>query len=333
VSRRRDLARAALIALCLAGVAAAGHGVTLAAFSGAAASPGNRVTAAPDFRAPTVDSSAIAKSAGGTAGFVRQGGTYHVYANLSDTGNPASGVDTVTADVSALTSGQTAVPLAAGSFSAGGVSYGYRSAQLTANASLTEGAKAYSVTGTDGAANGATQGGFSVTVDNTAPSASDVQTDDNAGTVGQAQAGDTIAFTFSEPIDPASVLAGWDGSSTGVTVRMTNVLLGADTLQVHAAGNGAQLPLGVVGLGGAGYVGGLLGGETALFGATGTASAMTMSGSTVTIVLGTHSGQGVTTALLNNTMTWTPSATATDRAGNPSTTTAASETGAGDREF
>jgi hypothetical protein len=58
-----------------------------------------------------------------------------------------------------------------------------------------------------------------------------------------------------------------------------------------------------------------------------------MSGSTITIVLGSASGQAATTALINNTMAWTPSATATDRAGNAGTTTVANESGAADREF
>jgi hypothetical protein len=210
----------------------------------------------------------------------------------------------------------------------------FRSAQLTANVSLSQGSKSSSVSATDNASNGPTTGNFSVTVDNTVPSGSDVQTANGAATVVKAEPADTITFTFSEPIDPASVLAGWNGSSTSVVVRMINAALAQpDTLQVFNSANSAQLPLGTVDLGGAGYVGGLTGGETALFGATGTASTMTMTGSTITIVLGTASGQASTTALVNNTMAWTPSATATDRAGNASTTTVANESGAADREF
>jgi hypothetical protein len=333
VNRLRDLACAVAAAATVVAVALTGHELTLAAFTGAADSPANVVSAAPDFRAPTVGSSVIAKSAGGTPGFVKQGGTYHVYADVTDTGNPASGVGTVTADVSAITTGQTSASLASGSFSVGGVSYNFRSAQLTADGTLAEGAKGYTVSAADNASNAGTQGGFSVTVDNTAPTATDVQTANNGSTVGQAQAGDTATFTFSEPMDAASVLAGWNGGSTAVVVRIINALAGNDTLQVFDSANSAQLPLGTVDLGGLTYVGGTLGGETALFGATGTASSMTMSGSTITIVLGTASGQAATTGLLNGTMTWTPSATATDRAGNAGSTTAASESGAADREF
>jgi hypothetical protein len=68
------------------------------------------------------------------------------------------------------------------------------------------------------------------------------------------------------------------------------------------------------------------------FGATGTPSTMVRSGNSITITLGTQSGPG-TTAGGNGTMAWTPSASATDRAGNPTSTTARNETGTADREF
>ena len=73
-----------------------------------ATSPGNSVGAATDFRAPTASASVIIKSEGGTPGYIRKGGAYTVLANVGDTGNPASGVSTVTANVSTVTAGQTA---------------------------------------------------------------------------------------------------------------------------------------------------------------------------------------------------------------------------------
>ena len=92
---------------------------------------------------------------------------------MTDTGNPASGVSTVTANESTVTTGQTAVALAAGSFSVGGTSYTHRTAAQTANAVLAAGSKTYSLTMADAAGNSGTQSGYSVTVDNTAPTASD----------------------------------------------------------------------------------------------------------------------------------------------------------------
>ena len=337
MNRRRSALRAAIFAVCLGALALAGDGFTLAAFTGPTNSPGNRITAASDFLAPAVPSSVIAKSAGGTPGFVKQGGTYHVYANVTDDGNPSSGVGTVTADVSNVTTGQTAVALAAGSFSVGGVSYGYRSAQLTANVSLSAGSKAYSVSASDNASNGPTTGNFSVTVDNTVPSGSDVQAVNGAATAGTAEPGDTITYTFSEPIDPSSVLAGWTGTSTSVVVRLINGGLlptTVDTVQIWNAANNAQLPLGVISLPTGTYVGGTSGTDSALFGATGTASTMVMSGSTITITLGTASGsQGASAGVLAGAMSWVPSATATDRAGNASATTTVNEAAPSDTEF
>ena len=54
-----------------------------------------------------------------------------------------------------------------------------------------------------------------VVADTGRPAAVDVQTTNvGGGTPGFAEPGDTIVFTFSEPINPGSVLAGWTGSTT-----------------------------------------------------------------------------------------------------------------------
>jgi hypothetical protein len=83
--------------------------------------------------------------------------------------------------------------------------------------------------------------------------------------------------------------------------------------------------LGTLCLGGNGYV------TTAR---TFTNSSMTMSagGTVVTIVLGTPSGATATQAG-TTTMTWTPSATALDVAGNACTTAVVTESGGADVEF
>jgi hypothetical protein len=59
---------------------------------------------------------------------------------------------------------------------------------------------------------------------------------------------------------------------------------------------------------------------------------MVMSGSTITLTLGTPSVTAETAAG-SGTMTWTPSASATDRAGNALSTSAVTESGSGDKEF
>ncbi len=313
---------------------------SFASFSSRADSPGNTVTAASDFRAPQVTAVALGKASGGTPGFVKQGGSYFVYANVAtDTGNPASGTASVTVSATNFTSGATAAPMVAGSYSAGGVPYNYRSASLLADSSLAQGAKSFTVTATDKALNAASLTG-SATVDNTAPATVDVQTT-NVGTSGLAEAGDSLVLTFSEPIEPATILAGWSGTATNVVVRINDngllgLPLGNDSVQIWNAANSTVLPLGTVDLGRGDYVAGLLGGNVR-FGASGTASTMTMSGNTVTIVLGTYNATILdparTTAGGSGTATWTPVATPYDRAENTMSTAAASESGVADREF
>jgi hypothetical protein len=275
---------------------------------------------------PVVSATVISKTTPYLPGFIRQGGTYFLYANVADAGCSPSGIASVTANVSTLTTGSTAVALAAGSFSVGGVTYNRRSASITANAVLAAGAKTYSITSTDNAANSQTQSGYTVTVDNTAPAGSNVQTANGGVTVGKPEAGDTITLTFSEVIDPESVLAGWTGSATNVVVRIVNQG-GGDRLTVRNAANTVALPLGTVNLTGTAYVT-----VDRDFGATGTASSMVQSGTSITITLGTPSGATGTQAA-TGAMSWAPVATATDRAGNGCQTTVANETGAADVEF
>lgn len=270
---------------------------------------------------PVVSAAVIGKSVGGTVGSIRQGGTYYVYANVSDAG---SGVTSATADVSAITSGSTAVALTAGSYTAGGVTYGYRSALLTASNPLSAGSKSFSITATDGNAHGGTTTGFTVTVDNTVPAASDVQTANNAGGVaGKAETSDSITFTFSEPIDPSTIVSGWDGSgSQTVTVHLVQNGT-SDRVEIFDSTNATQLAFGAVQLGDKGYT---------TTNRTFTTSTLTMSGSTFTVVLGTPSG-AVGTVATTSTMQWAPLAGATDWAGNACSTATANESGAADIEF
>jgi hypothetical protein len=321
--RQRRLAAALFAALLGLSVTAA---VVWALYTDDAASDGNELVAAADWVAPSASASVIGKSQGGVPGYIKQGGTYMVYANVADSGAPASGIAGVTANAGAITTGQAAAALSSGSFPIGGVTYGHRSGTLTANATLAAGTYNYSLTSKDLANNSRTQSGYSVIVDNTAPTAADVQTTNKTGnTAGKPELGDTVVFTFSEPIDPHSILANWTGAATNVVVRLSNVT--GDPLTVYNAANTTQLPLGSVNLGRNDFVT-----ANATFGASGTASTMVSSGNSITITLGTASA-GTTTAASTGTMIWTPSASAYDRAGNAETTTARNETGTADREF
>ena len=111
----------------------------------------------------------IQKSSGGEAGFLKPSAPYYVYANPTDAG---SGVTTVTANVANITTGQNAAALTSAGGPWTGVdgnTYTHRSAQLTANAGLTAGAKTWTLTGTDAVTNSATTSNYSVTGDLTAP--------------------------------------------------------------------------------------------------------------------------------------------------------------------
>jgi hypothetical protein len=280
----------------------------------------NRFIAPTDWLAPSVTaavlSPTIASLPVGAPGFLRQTGTYRVYASVSDVN---SGIATVSADLSAESgAGAASVGLTGGSYTLAGVSYNYASAQQTASNLLTAGSKAFAVIATDNASNSGSTG-FSVSVDNTAPAGSDVQAQNGIGTSGRPDGGDNIIYTFSEPIVPGSVLAGWAGASTNVVVRFTN---GAqnDTFAIWNAANTTQLPLGSVS-GSKKLVGAAI-----TFGATGTPSTMVMSGSIITVTLGTASGTASTDN--GSTLVWTPASGPTDRATNPLSVTPVTESGA-----
>lgn len=335
---RRPIARGLAIATAALAVASTVE-AALAAFGSQTHNGGNTVSAAPDFRAPEVAAVAIAKAAGGATGFVKQGGGYYVYADVAtDTGDPPSGIASVTADVRDLTTGAAAVTLVAGSYSAGGVSYGFRSGAQTANAALPGEAKEFTVTTTDAASNAASATG-SVIADNSAPLAADVQTT-NAGTASLAEQGDTIRLTFSEPIEPQSIQAGWNGAATNVVVRLADAALlglGADAVQIYNAANTVALPFGEIQLGRGDYIGVGLSGNVR-FGASGTPSTMALADDTLVVTLGTYSSTFLvdpirTTAGGNGTMVWSPVATPYDRAQNQLSTAPATESGAADRDF
>jgi hypothetical protein len=274
-----------------------------------------------DRTAPTISAKVIIKNQGGTSGFVKQGGTYYVYANVSDA---TSGVSTVRANVSAITTGATNVTLSSGSWTVRGVTYNYRSALQTASNPLAAGSKSFTVTATDVAGNSTTPSG-SATVDNTAPTAADIQAANTSGlTVGKAETGDTITWSFSEPIEPESLVAGWDGTAMTVTLRIQNNS-GGDRVQVRNAAKTATYPVGTTLLANTGYV-------TAQVNFTG--STMTMTGTTLVVVLGTPSAPGsVGTVATTGTTTYTPVNSLYDRAANACSTATASESGGLDVEF
>jgi predicted ribosomally synthesized peptide with SipW-like signal peptide len=314
--------RALVLLLAVGLVLGIGGGATYAAFSSTTSNGGNSFGVKADFEPPTVVRSIIGRTSGQTPGFIQQGATYFVYAQITDGGNPAAGINTATTNVCTITSAACgSVTLSSGAFTAGGVNYNYRSASQTADNPLSAGSKSYSVSASDLASpvNSVTSN-FTVTVDNSNPSGTDIQTANVGSTVGKAEATDTITWTFSEAMDPSSLKAGWDGTgSQSVTVAFLNNGCGGGNDSVTVTG----VNLGAVCLG-ASFVS-----PARSF----TGSTMTLTGGNVVkIVLGTASGATLTHAG-NVTMIWTPSASATDVSGNPCSIAAVTESGAADNEF
>ncbi|WP_345800902.1 Ig-like domain-containing protein [Microbacterium sp. AZCO] len=175
-------------------------------------------------------------------------------------------------------------------------------------------------------------------VDNRAVRGVDVQTANGTGTPGRLDAGDTVTFTYSTQMSPASILAGWSGAGTAVTLRLRDGgLLGLgsadDTLDVQSGS--ASVNLGSVDLRGD-Y---LKNNKTSTFTATMTATSATVNGLPVTVVqlsVGTLiSGGALRTAPASAaaSMVWTPSNLAKDLGATTSSNAPVTESGALDREF
>ncbi len=164
-------------------------------------------------------------------------------------------------------------------------------------------------------------------VDNTVPVGTTGIAADNkpGGTAGRPETGDVISLPFSEPLLSGSVLSGWTGTSTNVTVRFANLAL-ADTVTVVASNGITPIPLGTVATG-----------RDYVLGAVDfTGSTMVASGGTITVTLGTTATPLlVLTSPVAGALTWTiPAGTGvTDLAGNPLAAGTFVEAGAADVDF
>ena len=74
---------------------------------------------------------------------------------------------------------------------------------------------------TDALGRTTTSASFTSVVNSTGPTGTDVQST-NGGTNDRLDSGDRVIFTFSAAIAPASILTGWNGSSTAIRVRVDN---------------------------------------------------------------------------------------------------------------
>lgn len=208
-----------------------GFTITLTDKAGNATSQGYSVTV--DDTPATVSASVIASTTTNTAGWLAQGASYRVYANATDAG---SGVSTLTADVSSVTTGTTALALSActSSCTINGVTYAYKSGSKTATTPLAAGPLSYTVTGLDKANNSSTTPGFSVTIDDTAPVATQsVIANTTTGAVGWVKKSGTYNVYANATDDAAGV--------TSVTANVSSITSGQTALALTACTTGCTV--------------------------------------------------------------------------------------------
>ena len=156
-------------------------------------------------------------------------------------------------------------------------------------------------------------------IDNTDPSATGIDSASAGAQDGRIDANDTITFTWSEPMAPASILTGWAGGSQAIEVRVTNNG-NNDLIDFYSTG-GTHLNIteGALLETNANYVS-----ANATFNGT-----MTMAGNSVTVTIGTQIGSGglntVTTG--NPDLEWDSANETTDVAGNAASGNIVTETG------
>jgi chitinase len=231
---------------------------------------------------------------------------------ISGTADNATGDSTtVTAKIYSGTSA-TGSPVQTKTGTRSGTSYSF---SLTT--ALAQGTYTAVVTQTDTSSNTGTSNANTFTVDTTAPTAASISANNKAGgTAGKIEAGDTLTYTYSEAIQPGTVLTGWSGAGTAVHIRFTSA--GNDTITILTTAN-ATINLGSVATN-ADYVS-----TTVTFNAT---MALSADGTSVVVTLSTPSSVNASASPGRN-MSWTPSASVKDLAGNAASTTAYTETSSG----
>jgi hypothetical protein len=189
-------------------------------------------------------------------------------------------------------------------------------------------------TQSDSAGNTTTTPETTFTVDTVAPTRVSMSAANGTGTVGHIDAGDTITFTYSEPMLASSILSGWSGSSAA-SVKVRFFSGNSDSFTVLDASSAANVKLeagttgaGGVSLGSGNYVTG-----TVTFSATLTQSADDRS-FTVTLT-GTpdQPSRIVSGSQAAKNMTWSPKSGPTDLAGNGLASTASWAETDNDRDF
>ncbi len=158
--------------------------------------------------------------------------------------------------------------------------------------------------------------GQAFTYDTTGPTAVSIASAPNPQD-GKPDSGDQIVYTYSEQMTATSILAGWSGSSTAVTVHFDTGCGSNNCLTVTGVN------LGSLDLGTSGYVSN----HGSRFDVSGT-MVMTTNGSNQSVVTVTLTGSNSNQVTTNTTWVWTPSSSASDLAGNAASATPVTESAA-----
>jgi hypothetical protein len=189
---------------------------------------------------PPIASASKAVGPNNAIGVVTPGQPFRVYASVADQGNPPSGTKTVTGNLAAI--GTASVTLSPGTYLVGGTTYNYATGSLTASSSLTP-PLSYSLTMTDNLNQSASQT-FTASI---ACAPSGLTADNGASSnARRVDLGDIITYTFTAPIDPSSILAGWTGSGTRAVQVVLESRPNGDTINIRTADNSRDLPIGEI---------------------------------------------------------------------------------------
>ncbi len=167
----------------------------------------------------------------------------------------------------------------------------------------------------DSAGNTGGSAPVTVTVDTVRPTAQAIAATNGGGVAGRLDAGDAITFTYSEALDPATILAGWNGTSIAMRVRFFSG--GAnDTFSLLDAAGAATVRI----AGGGTTSGGVSTGADLVSAQVTFAATMQLSadGRTVTVTLGTPDTPSAVRAgpAPARNMAWSVNTAARDLAGN-----------------
>lgn len=301
-------------------------GTTVAAWTSTVDTPAGTVQAVADWVGPPIRDVRALKSEGGTPGFVRPDGQFRVCSEIApDSGNPATGFRDLSLDLAGLAANQTRTALATPPAGACAANHNDATALLRVPAAAAAGERTVTATTRDQGGNVAVRS-IPVTVDATVPNAMSFSAA-NGGTTatsaGTVEGEDRLTFTFSEPIEPGSVIAGWSGEPTTITTTFSDgggkpTAPNPDRLQltITQGTTTTALPItpGMVGLG-RNYVG-------ATFSFTSTLT-RTAGGDAFTVDLGTATSPNVVRNTTSAAVSWAPGNALKDRAWHSAATTAA----------